>query len=211
MVAITDKARMFDLMVGVGELVRDGKRDPKKVLEILQRIKENTGCLFRFPRVSIQGRGGNTPFVVPEIPQVVPGFRGYIHDSYNFSKMFSGKIEPPMSSFEFSELCYADLSGRSDGNSILAGLTKVGEKVETPVAQILALVESQGESYEGPLTAPIEPNIFFALDKKNVLREVRIHYCGSGIGWSVDAYEIGPRPKCDWHSPGTRVFFPAEK
>lgn len=41
MAATTDqKARMFDLITGVMELVRDGKRDAENVLRVLQIIKE---------------------------------------------------------------------------------------------------------------------------------------------------------------------------
>ncbi len=41
MAATTDQqARMFSLLIGVGELVRDGKRDAEDVLRILQIIKE---------------------------------------------------------------------------------------------------------------------------------------------------------------------------
>ena len=42
MVATTDqKARIFDLLIGVGELVRDGKRDATQVAGVLQTIKDD--------------------------------------------------------------------------------------------------------------------------------------------------------------------------
>ena len=103
----------------------------------------------------------------------------------NFKNYFMDKVEQPQ---DTRELVYHQLKKNSLDIPIITHLGG-GEKVETSLMSVFALMEKQPHGQEGALITNGYANIFYVLDAFEVLRVVYVYWCGGG--WSVDAYSIG--------------------
>ncbi|MDO8473980.1 MAG: hypothetical protein Q7S62_00270 [bacterium] len=97
----------------------------------------------------------------------------------NFEAWFLGRTEEP--SVE-TTLCYAKLVKSSVDGPILVEL---GDKAETALAQIWALMDLQPNGEEGVLLINGWANIFYALDANGELRAVHVYWLEGG--WLVHA------------------------
>jgi hypothetical protein len=202
MTATTEqKARLFGLMVGLGELVRDCKRDPEQVSEILQIIKDDRNFAARL----LDGRQKDVKSSLLEPVGMVPipattekftflekfvvngGGKGLPKISWlgsNFEEWFLKKTEGPMSK---TTLCYAKLVRRSVDGPIIDSLGGE-EKAETYLSNVSRLMVNQPNGENGVLLNNGYANIFYVRDVSLVLRAV--HVCWFGHGWYVYAYSI---------------------
>ncbi|MCH7828825.1 hypothetical protein IH982_03145 [Patescibacteria group bacterium] len=113
----------------------------------------------------------------------------------NFEGWFEGKTEEAVME---TELRYATLTGSLVGRPILAEL---GDKAETTLAQIWALMERQPNGEEGVLLTGGWENVFYVRDVNGELRVVYVSRGGSS--WLVDA-DLATRMRS--LSVGYRVF-----
>lgn len=125
-------------------------------------------------------------FVVADSPVKI----GWLGD--NFKEWFLKKIEEPI--LEMT-LCYAKLICSELDGPIMAEL---GEKRETTLAQIYALMERQPNGEKGILLTNGCANIFYIRDTKGVLRAVFVFW--SGDGWRVGADSVSY--PCRWDGGG---------
>lgn len=114
----------------------------------------------------------------------------------NFRKWFSGKTEGPTTK---TTLCCATLSRSSIDSPILAEL---GEKYETALAQIYALMKRQQNGKVGSLLTEGGSNVFYVRDADGNLRAVGVFW--NDGGWDVKAYFLDDPSK--WYA-GNRVFY----
>lgn len=113
----------------------------------------------------------------------------------NFREWFLGKTEEPTAG---TTLCYAKLVNPSVDGPILAEL---GDKAETTLTQIYALMECQPNGEGGVLLTNERANIFYARDVNGSLRAVYVDW--PGVGWLAGAHSVGLPDK--WRD-GHRVF-----
>lgn len=214
MVANTDqKARLFDLFTGVGELVRDGKRDPEQVADVLQVIKEKKNFseillakAASKPRLLLEMVGTTTiaattkKFVAREkfvvntaegAPVKISGVES------NFEAWFLDKVEE-----HFAEIVlrYGKLRRWSRDIQIISELGGE-EKAETTLAAVYALMELQKDGKKGALLTNGYANIFYVRDVNGILCAVGVRWRGGG--WHVGAYSVGDPD--EWFD-GSRVF-----
>ena len=100
----------------------------------------------------------------------------------NFTEWFLGKVEEAMTE---TELCYAKLIKTSVDGPILAEL---GEKAETRLSHMYALMEKQGNGESGVLLTDGRANIFYIKDVNEVLCAVRVFWRVDG--WRVNADSV---------------------
>ena len=225
MVATTDqKARMFDLITTVSELVRDGNRDAGSVLEVLQFIKNEREGAEQLLAALRQEAPKTDPkkvepamfldwlgtVKIPETPKFIareklvlnsgrkakPGVRiAYLGD--NVKSWFLGKIEEPAVE---AYLRYAKLMRYAHDEEILQEL---GGRAETTLAMVYVLLETQSNGEEGVLLTNGWANIFYLNDINGILRTVDVDWGAGDGGWYVDADDVaGPG---GWYG-GNRVF-----
>lgn len=100
----------------------------------------------------------------------------------SFRERFLGKNEGPMPE---TTLCYAKLIEPSVDGPIL---TELGDKAETTLVQIFALMERQANGEKGVLLTNGGANIFYACDINGELRAVDVYWRGGG--WGVLSYPV---------------------
>lgn len=189
--------------------------DPKKLIPLLGKSGEELGgrlgellrslqegvslaskavLLESIDTVTIPARAerfaASEQFVLNYGPKTKPGVLiSYLGD--NFKQWFLGKVEEPLT--KETTLRYAKLVKSSVDGPILAEL---GDKAETTLAQIYALLELQKNGEGGVLLTNGWANIFYVNG-----RAVDVYWLGDG--WHVDAYSVtGP----DRWDDGLRVF-----
>mgnify|MGYP001579393795 CR=1 FL=1 len=113
----------------------------------------------------------------------------------NFQEWFFGKTEEPLAE---TTLRYARLVKSSVDRPIL---TELGDKAETTLAQISALMERQPNDKEGVLLTDGWANIFYVRDVLGELRAVDVYW--DGDGWGVGADSV---TSPDGWRGGYRVF-----
>lgn len=100
----------------------------------------------------------------------------------NFQGWFLAKTEEPLAEIE---LRYAKLTRLSVDGPIL---TELGDKAESTLAQVWALMERQPEGKEGVLLTNGWANLFYVRDANGTLRAVHVGWGGNG--WSVGAHSV---------------------
>ncbi len=216
MAATTDQqgARMFSLLIGVGELVRDGNRDAEQVLEVLQIIKSHQDFAVRLLASKIDTEAPKSPFLevlgTVSIPAMTERFvtkQKFVVDTsrkarvkvsylgHNFQTWFLEKVEEPAAEVT---LRYARLSRGARDNEIRAELGTGFE--ETTLAQIYYLMEHQPNGEDGVLLTDWW-NVFYPRDIRGVLHAVSVDW--GGDGWRVRAYSVD---HLDGWGDGGRVF-----
>lgn len=113
----------------------------------------------------------------------------------NFRKWFFGKTEDPTA---LATLRHAKLARPSVDGPILAEL---GDKAETTLSQICALMERQPNGEDGVLLTDGRANIFYVRDTNGALRAVDVRWTAGG--WGVDACLV---ESPDGWGGGSRVF-----
>lgn len=205
MAATTDqKARLFDLMMGVGELVRDGNRDARDVAEVLQIIKneQDFAALLLAKKDSVLVPEPPRPMLLEAIGScVIPATHerfiaaekfvvntsrkvrvkiSYIGD--NFRSWFLDKVEDPVAE---ETLRYARLLRSVQDAEIRA---EIGQELEeVMLAQIYVLMERQPNGQKGILLTDWW-NVFYARDALGLLRAVRVFWHDDG--WHVSAHSV---------------------
>ena len=101
----------------------------------------------------------------------------------NFQKWFLAKTEEPLAE---TELRIAKLTKPSMDGPIL---TELGEKGETTLAQIYALMERQANGEEGVLLTNMWANAFYIRDVNGTLRAVGVRW--ASYDWHVFADLLG--------------------
>ena len=211
MVATTNqKARLLDLVTGILELVRDGKRNAGDVSNVLQVIKDERDFAKRLlgvPRSSqtllepigtVAVPATTQPFVAKDKFVVNIGAESPVKILFlgsNFREWFLSKTEEPARQ---ATLRYAKLMESSVDGPILAEL---GDKAETTLSQIYALMERQPNGKEGILLTNGWANIFYARDVNGSLRAVNVNW--NSDGWNANASSVENPNK--WND-GNRVF-----
>jgi hypothetical protein len=114
-----------------------------------------------------------------------------------FKKLFFTKVEEPT---QETKLCYSRTRHISTDKEIVAEL---GDKKETKLAQLCALLKLQGNREEGALlTESINtPNIFYIRDVNGMLNMVQVGW--DLRGWAIAATKFDPK---HYHHAGERVF-----
>lgn len=197
MAANTDqKARLFDLQTTVSELVRDGKRDPERVADVLQVIKEKKNFAeILLPKAALLEYLGAV--TIPATSEKFFAREKFVEDtsekarvkiSYigkNFSSWFLDKIEEPKKE---DVLHYHRLKTSS---SYIPIITELGDQkhAKTTLADIYALIELQKNDEEGVLATKEYAQIFFVLDIHGNLCVVHVEYYVSGS--RLSAYSVG--------------------
>ncbi|MEK7606543.1 MAG: hypothetical protein AAB458_03080 [Patescibacteria group bacterium] len=121
------------------------------------------------------------------------GICSYLGD--NFRSWFLGKTEDPKSE---TTLRSARLTRNSPDKPILETL---GDKAETSLAEMFAMMEVQADGKGGNLLVNGYANIFYVKDSTGMLRAVYAHWFG--VGWGVHAGSVGG--PSGWRDGG-RVF-----
>jgi len=216
MAATTDqkKARLLDLLINVGELVRDGNRDIDQVSDVLQVIKDGQGgaeqLLAAFqqraipkpapkpvePEPLLEALGtvkiystseqfiARNKFVLNYGRKAKPGVRIAYLDD-NFKVWYLDKVEEPMPE---TVLRYAKLTRPARDDDIRA---EIGAEFEqTALAQIFGLMSDQPNGEPGILLTDLW-NVFYVPDIHGSLRAVSVRWGASAGGWSVSAGSVG--------------------
>jgi len=181
--------------------------NPMQLVEHLQaaiegKLVDRHGKPFNRPFLNPFGMirllGTTKPFVVAEKFAVDTKASALVKIFYlneNFQAWFTGKIETPAVK---TTLRYAELVEESLDAPILAEL---GDKAETTLDQVYALMERQPNGEEGILLTNGWANVFYIRDVNGALRAVSVFWHGDG--WDVDAYSVGH--PFGWRA-GRRVF-----
>ena len=215
MAATTDqkKARMFDLLITVGELVRDGRRDIDEVCDVLQVIKDEQDGAEQL-LAALQQRAIRKPAPKPMEPEPLlealgtvkiystseqfiarnkfvlnygrkakPGVR-IAYLGDNFKVWYLDKVEEPMPE---TVLRYAKLTRPARDDDIRA---EIGAEFEqTALAQIFGLMSDQPNGEPGILLTDLW-NVFYVPDIHGSLRAVSVHWHTSAGGWRVFARSV---------------------
>lgn len=202
MVATTDqKARLFDLFVGVGELVRDRKRDPDEVAALLQSIKDGTSSAAVSKLLSRIEAFQAAP-VVPRKLHAVRDLFDLKSETVQF-----GWIGPDFLA-EFGDMAIAERNGyEMEMYELLKNSVDGPIRAELPAnhstdpAALWGLLVEQPRGGDGHLLVNGYANIFYMPNKDGVTRAVDV--TRRDDGWYVGAYSVGHRG--GW-SQGGRVF-----
>lgn len=205
MVATTDqKARLFDLLIGVGELVRDGKRDADEVAALLQSIKDGDVSVQAAP-VSKLLRRIETFQAGPVVPRKPHAVRD-LFDMKSEVIQFAW-IDPDFLA-EFGDMAITERAGYG-----MASYELLRNSVDSPIraelpanhyadpAVLLDLLAEQPWGGDGHLLVNGSANIFYMPNKNGVPRAVSAYRFG--VGWRVRVYSVEHRR--EWVQ-GRRVF-----
>ena len=203
MVAMTDqqKARLFDLLIGVGELVRDGKRDPDEVAALLQSIKDGP------PSVAVSKllRQIETFQATPVVPRKRHTVRS-LFDMKSEVVQFAW-IDPDFLA-EFGDMEIVERNGyEMTSYELLSNSVDGPIRAELPAnhctdpAALWDLLVEQPRGGNGHLLANGSANIFYMPNKDGVTRAVRARRRDGG--WGVYAFSVANRS--EW-GQGGRVF-----
>lgn len=117
------------------------------------------------------------------------------HLGNDFQSWFLGKTEEAKGE---TTLRFARLTRNSLDKPIL---DELGDKAETSLAEMFAMMEAQARRQESPLLVNIFANTFYIRDANNVLRVVRVFFVQGG--WNVIAFSTYSPGGC---SEGDRIF-----
>jgi len=203
MVATTDqKARLLDLVTGVLELTRDGKRDAGAVCELLQLVKDNP----EFARLIVGVKAKLLKFVTFVTTVSLPGIDRFVARDHfqvgehngvkiawlgdNFKRHFPDKVEEGIGA---AELKIHKLLQPAPDPPIIAEL---GEHPEITLGQLFALLQKQGNGEPGPLLVNGWANIAYIRDQDGANWAVFVYRRVGGRGWVVGADSVGD--PCRW-------------
>ena len=208
MVATTDqKGRLFDLICAVGELVRDGKRDPDAVATLLQFIKDGDVANVSASVAASKLLRRIETFLAGS---VVPRKRHTVRDLFSMQSeaVKFAWIDPDFLA-EFGDMEIVERSGYEMAcDELLKNSVDGPIRAELPANHLVDLMAlwnlllgQPRATEDGRLLVNGFANIFYMPNKGGVARAVSARR--SGDGWRVNSYSVERR--YEW-AQGYRVF-----